>query len=314
MKIDRLISIIMILLKEERVSAKALAEKFEVSLRTVYRDMEAVALAGIPVHAVSGTGGGFEIMPQYKIEKGFFTSENLTLLLTGLSSISEIVKADELANALAKIQSIIPASNAAEITFKTKQLSIDLNSWTVNPDISKNLQLIHKSLTESNILKFKYLNLKGKISERKIEPCQLILKNSHWYLYGFCLTKNDFRIFKLSRMWNISLEKEKIIPKEFPPPVLDYTDEIKKIQSEITLKIHSSLLERILDFCPMEKIKKAGPGHFLVEFPFIENDYYFNLLLGFGSRCECISPLEIRGKIAERLESMIRIYKDVSGN
>ena len=127
MKIDRLVSMVMVLLDKQRVSARELADRFEVSLRTVYRDMEAIGMAGIPVRSTPGTGGGFEIMPEYKLDKKVFSAQEISALLMGLSSLSGMIREEELAHALAKVRSFIPAGRAEEIACKVNQIRIDVS-------------------------------------------------------------------------------------------------------------------------------------------------------------------------------------------
>ena len=115
MKVDRLVSIIVTLLNKERIGARELADMFEVSPRTIYRDMDTINMAGIPIRSISGTGGGFEIMPEYKIDKNVFSDADLSAILLGLSNLSHMVRNDELANVLAKIKSFIPADRAEDI-------------------------------------------------------------------------------------------------------------------------------------------------------------------------------------------------------
>jgi predicted DNA-binding transcriptional regulator YafY len=112
MKVDRLVSIIMILLEKKRVSAQKLADTFEVSPRTIYRDIDTISMAGIPIRSTSGVGGGFEIMPDYKVDKKVFSADDLSALLMGLSNLYNIVRGDELIHALAKVKSFIPADRA----------------------------------------------------------------------------------------------------------------------------------------------------------------------------------------------------------
>ena len=129
MKADRLVSIIMILLEKKRVGAQELADLFEVSPRTIYRDMEAISMAGIPVRSISGVGGGFEIMPGYKVDQKVFSADDLSALLMGLSNLSGMIRCDELVNALAKVRSIIPAEQSGTIELKASQVRIDLTPW-----------------------------------------------------------------------------------------------------------------------------------------------------------------------------------------
>ena len=142
MKVDRLVSIIMILLDKKRISAQELADRFEVSLRTIYRDIDAINQAGIPVCSSPGVGGGFEIMPDYKLDHKVFSSADLSAIVMGLSSLSNMVRGEELIHALAKIRSLIPADEAKDIELKANQIHIDLSPWMGNGNISPYLELI----------------------------------------------------------------------------------------------------------------------------------------------------------------------------
>lgn len=146
MKVDRLVSIIMTLLNKKRIGAQELADMFEVSPRTIYRDIDAINMAGIPVRSISGVGGGFEIMPEYKIDKSVFSAADLSAILMGLSSLSDMGQGDELVNVLAKIKSLIPVDRAKDIEIKTNQICIDLSAWSGNQNIQPYLQMIKAAL------------------------------------------------------------------------------------------------------------------------------------------------------------------------
>ena len=142
MKVDRLVSIIMTLLDKKRMGAQELADMFEVSPRTIYRDIDAINMAGIPIRSTSGVGGGFEIMPEYKIDKSVFSTADLSVILMGLSNLSSMVRGDELVNVLAKVKSFVPADKAKDIEIKINQICIDLSSWSGNKNIQPYLQMI----------------------------------------------------------------------------------------------------------------------------------------------------------------------------
>ena len=222
MKIDRLVSMIMILLERERISAQALADMFEVSPRTIYRDIDTINMSGIPVNSVPGVGGGFEIMQQYKIDKKIFSTSDLSAILMGLSNLSTLIRGDELVNALAKVKSFIPAGTAKDIELKANQIFIDLSPWIGNTKIQAYLEIIKASLSESKLLSFEYADRYGNKTARTAEPYQLVLKNSHWYLQGYCLNRNDFRLFKISRMSNLNVKEELYAPRDYQKPFLDF--------------------------------------------------------------------------------------------
>ncbi|MGO2101268.1 helix-turn-helix transcriptional regulator [Vagococcus salmoninarum] len=135
MKISRIVSIITILLDKKRISAQELAELFEVSLRTIYRDIDAINLAGIPIHATPGVGGGFEIMENYKITNNVFSATDLSTILIGLSGLTNMVESEELINTLVKVKSFIPVEREADISLKTNQIQIDLSQWQTDRNV-----------------------------------------------------------------------------------------------------------------------------------------------------------------------------------
>ena len=168
MKTDRLVSIIMMLLDKERVSAQELADRFEVSPRTIYRDIETINMAGIPVRSTPGVGGGFEIMQEYKLDKNVFSAADLSAILMGLSSLSGMVRGNELVNALAKVRRFIPADRAKEIELRANQIYIDLSPWMGNRNIQPYLELVKTALQESRMLSFEYADRFGNKTVRTV--------------------------------------------------------------------------------------------------------------------------------------------------
>ncbi len=309
MKVDRLVSIIMILLEKKRIGAQELADQFEVSPRTIYRDIDAINLAGIPVRSTSGVGGGFEIMQEYKVDRKIFSTADLSAILIGLSSLSNIIRGDELVNALAKVKSFIPADRARDIELQANRIYIDLEPWMGNRNIQPYLETIKSALQESKLLAFEYADRYGNKTVRTAEPYQLVLKGSHWYWQGFCHARKDFRLFKLARMSNLRIQAETFAPREYPKPQLDITEIVEKLQTTITLRIHTSVMDRVLDYCAMENFSPDGDEHYIVRYPFIENDYYYDILLSLGDKCECIEPPHVRAEMKRRIQRIAAIYE-----
>jgi predicted DNA-binding transcriptional regulator YafY len=309
MKIDRLVSMILILLEKDRIGAQELAEMFEVSPRTIYRDIDTINMAGIPVFSVPGVGGGFEIMQKYKIDKKVFSASDLSAILMGLSNLSTMIRGDELVNAFAKVKSFIPADKAREIELKANQITIDLSPWIGNRAIQANLEIIKTALLERKLLSFDYADRYGNKTARMAEPYQLVLKNSHWYWQGYCLSRNDFRLFKISRMSNLQIQEEGFAPRDYQKPQLDFAVLLATKQTKIKIRIHKSVMDRVLDYCTYENISPDGNEHYMVSFPFIENDYHYNILLSFGDKCECLEPLPIRVEIKRRIQELAALYE-----
>lgn len=309
MKIDRLVSIIMVLLDKKRIGAQELADMFEVSPRTIYRDIDAINMAGIPIRGASGVGGGFEIMQEYKIDKKVFSTADLSVLLMGLSSLSNMVRGDELVHALAKVKSFIPADRAKDIELKVNQINIDLSPWTVNRNIQPYLKIIKVALQESKLLSFEYVAHHGNKTARTAEPYQLVLKSSHWYLQGYCHKRKDFRLFRLSRMSNLQIQEETFTPRDYQKPQLYFADILETMQTKIKIRIHKSVMDRVLDFCTYENFLPDGDAHYIVSFPFIENEYYYDILFSFGDKCECLEPLHVRAEMKRRIHDIAALYE-----
>ena len=308
MKIDRLVSIIMILLDKERIGAQELAEMFEVSPRTIYRDIDTINMAGIPIRSTTGVGGGFEIMPNYKLEKNVFSSADLSAILMGLSSLSDMVRGDELISAFAKVKSFIPADRAKDIELRASQIRIDLSAWIGNSNVQQYLGIIKAALQESRLLSFEYVAHHGNKTVRTVEPYQLVFKNSHWYLQGYCYKRNDFRLFRLSRISNLHMEKETFVPRDFQKANFDFGDIFETMTVRIKLRIHKSIMDRVLDYCSYDHFLPADDEYYIVDFPFIENDYNYDILLSFGSQCECLEPPHIREEMKRKTHDLATIY------
>ena len=286
----------MILLEKERVSAHELAKMFEVSERTIYRDIESINLAGIPVCAVPGVGGGIEILPSYKVDKKVFSSDDLSALLMGLSSISGMIKSDELAGAMAKVKSFIPKEKADEIELKASQIIIDMEPWYGRGNITPYLEILKTALQKNQLVSFSYFDGSSNKTERSVEPYRLV--------------RNDWRILKLSRMAELKITEERFTPRPYKPPVLDFENVNPEHITEIKLRIHKSKIDRVLDYCAQDQIIPDGDEHFIVSYPFVESDYSYDMLLSMGEKCECIEPAFIREKLKQKIQALASIYKN----
>ncbi|TLG75288.1 helix-turn-helix transcriptional regulator [Culicoidibacter larvae] len=311
MKIDRLISIVMVLLEHEQISAPKLAEMFEVSPRTIYRDLETINQAGIPIVSIPGAHGGVSILDTYKVEKKIFTTNDMSTLLTGLGGLSSTLPKKEFANTLEKVKSMIPKEQMTDIELRSNQIAIDLTRWRGNKSILPNIEKIKLALNENRCLRFAYSNINGEPSIRTVEPYQLVLKEASWYLQAYCLEKNDFRIFKLSRFSNLEVLADTFIPRAFTPKPMDGSDWITRHMLTIKLRIHKSLREKIIDRVGEENIypDKDASDYLLVDFPFVEDNFGYSLLLGFGTDCEVLEPAHIRLELQNRIQQMLDIYQ-----
>ena len=201
MKIDRLIGILSVLLQEEKTTAPELAERFEVSRRTINRDIEDLCKAGIPIQTTQGTGGGISIMSGYRMDRTILTSKDMQMILAGLRSLDSVSGSGYYGQLMEKIQ-----AGSSELISGRDSILIDLSSW-YGETLAPKIETLQDAIGERHLVKFRYYAPSGE-SNRIIEPYYLIFRWSSWYLWGWCLKKKDFRLFKLNRMDKVQkLEK-----------------------------------------------------------------------------------------------------------
>lgn len=301
----------MILLDRKQISAAKLAEIFEVSVRTIYRDITSLSEAGVPVTALPGVNGGIQIMDHYKIDKHFFTSTDITSLLIALESLSSNVSAVQANQTVEKIKTLVPAHLSEEIKLKSHQIAIDLTPWTRNQTLQPFLETIKSGIEKQQLLRFDYSDNQGKKTLRTVEPYRLVLKEISWYLQAFCLEREDFRTFKLSRISHLDLLAKDFTPREFHPTPLGKEPFYGKKWTTVTLKVTHRVRDQLIDkFGQLDFIETQDDDKTIVSFPFMEDDFGYHLLMGFGNQCECLEPNHVRDELKRRFEELLHIYQN----
>ena len=309
MKINRIITIIMILLQRDRISARVLSEQLNVSLRTVYRDIQVIERAGIPIITYAGSQGGISILKDYKISKGLFTKDDVTVLLKGLNLFSSpILSENEKSITHEKIKSFLSQQELNDLGNDLNQLAVDLSPWFLKQNINNKIAIIKGALKQQLLLSFDYRKIKNDAISRLIEPYQLLFKEKEWYLQGYCLNRNDFRIFKLTKMSKVHKTDINFIKRSTPDMVSLFKQDMKTKVFKIKLLIDSSILEGILDYCDERDIHPFNDNKYQVDFDFIEDDYSYGILMSFGDKCLCLAPEHVRNELIQRTEKLWLLY------
>jgi len=198
MQINRLFEIIYILLDKKTVTANELAKKFEVSSRTIYRDVEILSGAGIPIYTTKGKGGGISILDNFILDKSVISKEEQSAIITALTAMSVLPNVEK--TGIADKMSLLFKSN------DSSWIDVDFSDWNVE---HKNFfDKIRDSIIERFVLKLKYINSNGEISERIAEPLKLYFKSKSWYLIAYCRKADDYRMFRLSRIREVEVTNE----------------------------------------------------------------------------------------------------------
>ncbi|MDR0269782.1 YafY family protein [Paenibacillus sp.] len=312
MKLERLLSIIILLLNRRMVQAKELAERFEVSIRTIYRDVDAINAAGIPIVTYQGTNGGIGLSEGYRLDRNMLTNDELAAIVTALRSISTSYGKEQHQRLVEKINSVVLPAYEEEFQQKTNRVLIDYSPWDGMEHLRSKLQLLDEAIDSCALVNFTYSNAEGEVSQRIVEPHMLILKGRQWYLKAYCLEKEAFRLFKLKRMKDLAIDRErnfirrdlaaqeheedksKFEPSHIPEVVFRFQDEARYLAEE---------------WFGIEELLPVDDGSWLVKKAYPENEWLYSFILGLGHHVEVLEPQHLRKIIASRAEKIAKIYK-----
>ena len=308
MKIDRLLSIVMILLERKKVSASELARTFEVSVRTIYRDVETINQAGLPVVAYPGVKGGIGILESYKPEKRFFSAQDVTMILMGLGSVRSSFSTAAVASAIAKIKGLVPEADRRAIELRAGQISIDLSPWGGSGPAMAALGAIQQALTENRLLHFGYRDRKGQTTTRQVEPYRLILKRSSWYMGAFCLARQALRLFKVARIHNITLGDENFVPRAVSAESFIVANFDDAECFEGLLRVNASAREIIFEMFGDNALEQESESTWFARITLTDNQQGYSFIAGLGSGAEILEPLFFRKKMHQYFQDSLNIY------
>jgi predicted DNA-binding transcriptional regulator YafY len=300
MKIDRLLGIITTLLQKDKVTAPYLAEKFEVSRRTILRDLDDICLAGIPIVTTQGPGGGISIAEGFRLDKSVLTSAELQSILTGLKSLEVIEQPSNLERLMQKLS----LSENTVVSLRDS-IVIDLASNYKN-SLSEKVALIKEAIGSKQLIAFDYYYSKG-TTRRKIEPYLITFRWSGWYVFGFCTKRQDFRAFKLNRLWALTVTGERFTGREIPDGKL--TIGMHEDENEITVLFDGSVRYRLIEDYGFECFTEQDDGTLLFHIGYSNKDYILSWLLAFGDKATVLEPPELAGELRRIAERMIENYQ-----
>ena len=297
MKLDRLFEIIYILLEREHVTAGMLAERFEVSQRTIYRDVEALSAAGIPVYMSKGKGGGIALLPGFVLNKALLTEAEKADVLSSLRALGQVAPGAE-DGALQKLGGLLGQSVADWI-------EVDFTSWQSPRQQAELFQHLKKAILERRAVSFQYASGRGETTARTVEPMKLWFKAQAWYLFGFCRLRQDFRFYKLRRIRELMVSDERF-ERTCPETVLPEDGRQPIEMVELVLRLPERMAFRVYD--EFEAYERAENGDFIARVHMPAGDWAFSYVTSFGEHCEVIEPPELRSKVVEKLRNILNLY------
>jgi predicted DNA-binding transcriptional regulator YafY len=299
MPINRLFEIVYVLLGKKQVTAKELSGQFGVSQRTIYRDIDTLSLAGIPVYAEKGKGGGIRLLPEFVLNKSLLSEKEQQEILSALQVFSG-VKASDTSQVQQKLSAIF---NKRTVNW----LQVDFSSWGSDDDGFFND--FKTAILEQRIAEFDYFSSLGEKTHRYIEPVQLMFKSKAWYVNGFCLKRNEMRMFRLTRVKNLSITR-----KHFSERGLSTAEngtgssEHQKQYIHLKFKIKPEMAYVVYDDFNEKMVQKQSDGSFIVSAAMPADDWVIRFILSFGDSIEVLEPPQLRTVIKRKAEKIYKKY------
>ncbi len=300
MKIDRLIGILSVLLQKDMTTEPELAEKFEVSRRTITRDIDALCNAGIPIQTIPGIGGGIRIMNGYRVDRTILTSREMQTILSGLRSLDSVSGSRYYGLLMEKLK-----AGSSEYISGNDTMLIDLSSW-FKETLAPKIDVIRNAIETRHMIGFRYYAPSGE-SERTIEPYYLIFHWNNWYVYGWCTDRKDYRLFKLNRIARLSENGQKYVCRNVPLP--DLSDE-KVFPGGVRFKALFSpdVKWRLIEDYGINSFTETDDGRLLFTTEYTNMENLIAWIMAFGDKAEVIEPAEVRDIIRKKAEGLLEIY------
>lgn len=300
MQINRLFEIVYILLDKKTITARELSEHFEVSVRTIYRDIDTLSIAGIPIYTNKGKGGGISLIEDFVLNKSVLSEKEQNEILMSLQSLNAM-KFIDVGPVLKRLSTIFNKES-------TNWIDVDFSQWGSDDSEKEKFNIIKTAIISTKMVSFDYFSSYGEKTLRTVEPLKLVFKGQGWYLYGFCRLKGEFRIFKITRIKNLGLLNE-TFKREIPIDIWgEGNKSYKNKMVTLILKIDKRMAYRLYDEFDQENIKKNSDGSFTAIITFPEGDWIYGYVMSYGEYAEVIEPKDIREIIKGKFEEGLKKY------
>ncbi|MDA3958189.1 YafY family protein [Oceanispirochaeta sp.] len=308
MKIDRLLSMILLMLKKKKITASEMAAYFETSLRTIYRDIETLCLAGIPIVSEPGVHGGYSLMEGFTLDKQVFKVDEILALIAGLKGLEAVFDRQSIRQTLEKVESLGKTQETAPV------LEIDFFGWGEGNRIRHDVQNLYKSIGQSQCLRFQYTNLNNQCHTRTVEPLKLFYRGNNWYLLGYCRLKEDYRFFRVSRILNLEILKETFIPRESALPEWKPESHLKddRKPEKLHLRISPGGVSKAREYFSKSNIEMMEDGSIEIRVLYPPDEWVYSYLLSYGEHLTVLQPAGLREELIRRSEVFLNKNKSLT--
>lgn len=303
MKMNRLFAITTILLNKGSVTAQELADRFGVSTRTIYRDIDVLSSAGVPVYMNKGHGGGIHLLESYTLNRTLISEQESEGLLLAVKTL-QATHYPELDRVLEKLGAIFKNTPAYD------WVEIDFSPWGSSPNENNKFNDIRQALLQGKVIRFDYVNGEGRKSTRLAEPEKLLFKNNAWYLAAYCRQRRERRTFRISRLKNLAVMPETFARRLWPEQALNQAnDAAGQTLIPLKLRIQAGALNRLYDYFADSFVTPNADGSFILEAALPAGEWLTSYILSFGSLVEVLAPEQVRQTIISRMQQALEIYQ-----
>jgi len=301
MKINRLFEITTVLLNRGTLTARELAEHFGVSTRTILRDVDALALSGVPVLMKKGYGGGISLLENYVMNKTLMSEQESESLLFAVKTL-QATQYPDVDSVLEKMGALF--KKAAQHDW----VEVDFSHWGSLPNENNKFREIKKALLTRKVISFEYVNAEGEQTSRLVEPQKLVFKANAWYLIAYCTAKETLRTFRISRLKNLKITTETSQERIFEATTTETLEAFTSPNIALKLRFNATVLNRVYDDFSDTLIERGEDGSVMVEVSFPEGEWLYGYLLSFGPCVEVLEPTYLRKELATRLAKTLTLY------
>ena len=299
---SRLFKILYYLLDKGTVTAPELAKKFEVSVRTIYRDIDMLSGAGIPVYTTTGHGGGIHLFDNFVLKKSLLSEQEMQDILIGVQSLSAVQYPDT--------DGVMSKLKATFQIAESDWIEIDYSRWGCIVEKEKQyFEMLKRSILGRQEIQFLYYNSLGEVSQRRCQPLKMVYKDKAWYLYAYCLKRNDYRLFRISRI------KELLVTDQYFKSHSEMKESVFSLMEEmgkpitIELSFPKEVSYRVYDTFEDDVIKWNGQ-EIRVNVTLPETEWLYSFIMSFGNQISILYPISLKEKIIERYKIALKHFEE----
>lgn len=311
MKLDRLLSIVIYLLNHDLVSARTLADRFEVTVRTIQRDMDAINLAGIPIVAVQGPAGGYSIMDNFKLDKRLLGTNDLFNIITALKGIASSLGDLRIDGTLQKIQGLVPQASGDPFEGRQEKLHIDFSALGGGPAWQESFRAVQTAVETGRLLRFDYTNNHLEQVARVVEPMTVVFQWRAWYLYAFCRLRQDYRIFRISKIRKATVLDEGFARRNFSFQEFSKQNDPARLKNpvKVSLRFSREMAPLAEEFHHDEDLERQPDGSVIAHTIFPEDNWLYGYILSYGPFVEVMQPEHLRKIIRDGAKKIAALYE-----